>query len=327
MIVKNTPEIRKHLPVNINLSIENLKPFIGRSEIKYLIPLLGLEQYEEIKAYADSNTTNEDLEKLLNVCIPPIVFLSVYEGYDLLNVEFSDSGFHRNETEGKKGLYGYQERNIKGYLKNTGFNGLENVLKFLEENIDTYEKWADSEACSSAYDGLIRTASEFSKFYVQLRDSSIVFRQMKSAMQRAEDFQIRCKIGDTIVDTVKELIKDREIDQPTNNKYKLLLPYIQKPLAYLTVYEAANELGVKLTDKGMYFEEVNAGLIPDNISETSPDSKVEAIKTQTYAYGRRYLTLLANYLNDHAADFEEYTPISDDVVVADQSSKKTHTMY
>jgi len=327
MIVKNTTEIKKHLPVNINLSIDNLKPFIERTEIKYLIPVLGLEQYEALNAYAQSKETDEDLDKLMKVCIPPVIFLAVFEGYDLLNVEFSDSGFHRNETEGKKGLYGYQERNIKGYLKNTGFNGLENVLKFLEENIDTYELWADSEACSSAYDSLIRTAVEFTKFYVQLRDSSIVFRQMKSAMQRAEDFQIRCKIGDAIVDNIKELIKDREIDDPTNSKYKLLLPYIQKPLAYLTIYEAANELGVKLTDKGMYFEEVNAGLIPDNISETSPDSKVEVIKTQTYAYGRRYLTLLVNYLNEHASDFSEYTAISDDVIVADQSSKKIHTMY
>lgn len=327
MIVKNTPEIRKHLPVNISLSIENLKPFLIRAELKYLIPTIGLEQYEALNAYAEAKEFDEDLDALMQVCIPPVIFLAVFEGYDLLNVEFSDSGFHRNETENKKGLYGYQERGIKAFLKNSGFNGLDAVLEFLEKNIDTYTLWADSEACSSVYDGLIRTAKEFTKFYVQLKDSSIVFRQMKSAMQRAEDFQIRCKIGNTIVDNIKELIKDREIDDPLNSKYKLLLPYIQKALAYLTINEAANELGVKLTDKGLYFEQVDAGLIPDNISETSPDSKVETIKTQTFTYGRKYLTLLTDYLNAHTADFEEYTAISDEVIIADQSSKAIHTMY
>jgi hypothetical protein len=126
---------------------------------------------------------------------------------------------------------------------------------------------------------------------------------------------------------VKELVKDREIDNPENAKYKALLPLIQKPLAYLTIEEGAKELGVKLTDTGLFFEEVNAGLIPDNISATSPDNKIEPIIHQAHANGKKYLSLLVEFLNDNTTDYPEYTEISQVVEVADQSSKKIYTAY
>lgn len=326
MIVNTTAEIRQYLPVNISLSIENLKPFIEPVEQKYLVKVIGQEQYDSINDYVKSNVYNEKNAALLKHCLPPVVFLSVLEGFDFLNVEFSDSGFHRNESDTKKGLYGYQERNIKSFLKNSGFNALENLLKFLEEHIDDYPKWADSDECTNAYDSLIRNATEFTKFWVQLKGSAIVFRQLKSAMQRAEDFHIRGLIGDKLIDSIKELIKDREIDLPEKNKYKLLLPYIQKPLAYLTVYEGADELGAKLTDKGLYFEEVSNST--DNISEVITSERIEIIKMQARTSGKIYLTNLIDYLNKHNVYFaEEYTPINNTVVVADQTDKKIYTAY
>lgn len=328
MIIRNTAEVRQFLPANINLSIEGLKPFIEPVEQKYLVKVLGQEQYDIINEYASSTTADENKDKLIKQCIPPVVFLSVLEGFDLLNVELSDVGFRRSESEAKKSLYGYQERNIKAFLKNAGFNGLETLLKFLEDNIETYTVWADSDECTNAYDSLIRNATEFTKFWVQLKGSAIVFKQLKSAMQRAEDFQIRAVVGNTLIDTVKELIKDREIDNAENAKYKLLLPYIQKPLAYFTIHEGAEELGAKLTDKGLYFEQVDAGLIPDNISETSPADKVAIIKEQAYNNGKRYIATLTDYLKAHSTDFAtEYTPISTVIEVADQTNKKTFTAY
>lgn len=326
MIINTTAEIRQYLPVNISLSIKNLKPFIEPVEQKYLVKVIGQAQYDIINDYAKSTVYDDDKDALLKLCMPPVVFLSVLEGFDFLNVEFSDSGFHRNESDTKKNLYGYQERNIKAFLKNSGFNALENLLKFLEDNIDTYQEWADSDECTNAYDSLIRNATEFTKFWVQLKGSAIVFRQLKSAMQRAEDFQIRAVVGNTLIDTIKELIKDREIDNAENAKYKLLLPYIQKPLAYFTIYEGADELGAKLTDKGLYFEDVSNST--DNISETSPADKVAIIKEQAYNNGKRYITSLTDYLKAHSTDFAtEYTPISTVIEVADQTNKKTYTAY
>lgn len=327
MIIKNTAQIRKHIPVNISLDIKNLQPFIVLAEVKYLIPLLSIEQYNDLDAYAASATKDDAKEELLQQCMAPVIWLALLDGFDLLNIQISDAGMHRNETDQKKGLYGYQERNIKAYLKNSGFNGLDNILAFLEEHIDDYQLWADSTACSMAYDSLIISAKEFTKVYAPLKDSSIVFRNMKSAMQRVEDFQLRTRIGDAIIDNLKELIQDREINDPANAKYKALLSYIHKPLAYLTVEESIAELGAKFTDMGLLFEEVNAGLIPDNISATNPDAKVQAIAKQCNATGRKYLSMLVDYLNAHTDDFPEYTEIRQIVEEADQSSKKIFRAY
>lgn len=249
MIIRNTAEIRQVLPANINLSIDGVKPFIDPVEQQYLVKVIGLEQYNIINAYAKSNAPDPNKDALIKQCIPPVVFLAVLKGFDFLNVELSDSGFHRTESDTKKSLFGYQERNIKAFLKEAGFSGLETLLKFLEDNIDTYTAWANSDECTNAYDSLIRNAAEFTKHYVQLCNSAIVFRHLKSAMQRAEDFYISSFVGSGLINHVKELIKDREIDDPLNSKYKLLLPYLQKPLAYFTIYEGTDELGAKISDK------------------------------------------------------------------------------
>jgi len=326
MIVRNTAEVRQFLPANIELSIEGLKPFIEPVEQKYLVKVLGQEQYDIINEYASLNTADANKDALIKQCIPPVVFLSVLEGFDLLNVELSDIGFRRSESESKKSLYGYQERNIKAFLKNAGFNALETLLKFLEDNIEIYTVWANSDECTNAYDSLIRNATEFTKFWVQLKGSSIVFKQLKSAMQRAEDFQIRAVVGNILIDTVKELIKDREIDNVENAKYKLLLPYIQKPLAYFTIYEGADELGAKLTDKGLYFENITNG--EDDVAETSQNDKVAIIKEQAYSNGKRYMATLLDYLKLHSIEFEtEYTQTSTLIEVSDQTDKKIYTAY
>ena len=324
MIFQTTEQIKRFLPANISLDIATIKPFIEAVEQQHLRSVLGAEQLDALLDYSNGVNNDEHLEALLEKCFAPVLHLAIFTGFDLINVNLGDSGFRQNVTENAKSLYGYQERNIKEYLSLNGYNGLDSILSFLEANESHYPLWADSEACSLAYTNLIRNAAEFTAIYSPLRNSSLIFRLLKSAITEVEDFEIKPMLGDVLYETMLEMVKDREMNLVGNLKYKKLLAYVQKPLVYLSVAKGAEDLGAKFTNRGLLFETVDPGA--DDVKATAETEKVMRIVKHAEATGRGYLTSLRNYLIANAAEFTEYVAPVDISVYPDQSGKKIHTM-
>lgn len=325
MIFQTTDQIRQYLPANISLEVDTLKPYINAVEQQHLLSVLGAEQLDALLDYSNGVNTDEHLQPLLEKCLAPVLYLAIFTGFDLINVSFSDSGFRRNETDGSKSLYGYQERNIKEYLSTNGYNGLDNILTFLEANEADYPLWADSEACSLAYTNLIRNAAEFTAIYSPLRNSALIFRLLKSAITEVEDFEIKPLLGDDLYEMLLELVKDREINDVANLKYKKLLAEVNKPLAYLSIARGAHELGAKFTNRGLLFETVEPGA--DDVKAQAEAEKVARIVTNADRTGRGYLTTLRNYLIANATAFTEYVAPVDTSEYPDQTGKKVHTMF
>lgn len=325
MIFQATEQIRKFLPANISLDVENIAPYLNQAEQLYLGNVLGSEQLAALLDYSNDINTDEKLDALLQVCMPAVLHLAIYDNFDLLNVTFSDAGFRRSESETSKSLFGYQERNIKANLSKLGFNELDAILVFLEKNEADYPLWADSDACSLAYSNLLRNAAEFTAIYTPLRGSSLIFRLLKSALTETEDFDIKPILGEDLFDKLLEMVKDREIDLPDNSDYKKLLGVCQKPLAYLAIARGAETIGAGFTDIGLLFKTVEPGL--DDIKASNDASNVASIVSKAYANGRGYITQLYSYLELNSDKFSEFVQPVDVSEYPDQTGKKVHTMY
>jgi len=128
-----------------------LKPHIENAENRYIKPLLGLPMYYSLQEFyeADYPQSPSDKEKLQKELLVKVQFATVhlafFVGFDFLNISFTDAGFQRIETERTKGLFKYQEDSIKAYFSETGLNALDDVLVFLEVNIDSFEEFMNSE--------------------------------------------------------------------------------------------------------------------------------------------------------------------------------------
>lgn len=325
MIFQSTEQVKQFLPANISLELSTLKPFIDAAEQKYLLMVLGDEQLDALLSYSQGINADEHLDALMQKCLAPVLFLAIFDGFDLLNVTFSDSGFRRPESETSKSLYGYQERNIKTFLSVNGYNGLDSILAFLEANEANYKLWADSTACSMAYTNLLRNAAEFTAIYSPLRGSSLIFRLLKSAITETEDFDIKPVLGIALFEKLLEMVKDRDIDIVANIEYKRLLAYVLKPLAYLSIARGADDIGAKFTDKGLLFESIEPGL--DDTKAAADAENVQKIKQKAYNTGRGYLAALKTYLADNSTKFPDYVTPVDTSEYPDQSGKKIHTMY
>ena len=161
MLVRTIEEIREFLPVNVSLEYARVQPIIYEVENR-VINVIGIELYTELDDYLDTpapaNTSYDTAIKLLRSAIAWLLF---DVGYDILNTQFSNQGFHRVETEqgGKKPLFQRQEIMLRKSFRETGNNRLDQVLAYLENNSVEFSVWTASSSYTAIRDNYIWTTT------------------------------------------------------------------------------------------------------------------------------------------------------------------------
>jgi hypothetical protein len=254
MLVTNNTEIRKFLPASVSITFARIEPFIEVAEKKYIKEVFGLAFLTELNAYHKLETQdNEYLNEVLSMTQRSVTYLAFYEGFDILSVSIKDTGFFRVENNENKSLFNYQEKKLRDYFSNTGYNTLEDVLEYMEANLAQFTTWADSDAYQNNRKYFINSAKEFTEIYKPLKKSRLVFLNIQSDLKAAEDFDIKSILGTALFDKLKDLVLDKDIEEAEFIEYKKLLPYVQNVLAYRTVVRCIKNLGANFTDKGLFF--------------------------------------------------------------------------
>lgn len=313
MIVTLNTEIREFLPASVSISYERIAPFIEVAENKYLKEVLGFEFLEELNNYYEGSAQETtEMNKVLKYAQRAVTYLAFFEGFDVLNVSIKDTGFFRVENQENKSLFNYQERNLRDYFSKTGYNALEDILEYMENNLTKFDTWANSDAYQKQREHLINTAKDFTKIYRPLKNSRLVFLNMLSDLTAAEDFDIKEILGTDLFEKLKDLVLDKDIEEAPFVEYKKLLPYVQKPLAYFTVARTVNNLGANFTDKGLLFAQY-AVSSPNHKIETQDSEKILAVIESAESNAKQYVDQLEDYLVDNKSSLPEYAEyIGDD---------------
>ena len=312
-LINNTAEIKIYLPVSVSMVFERPKPFIDVAENEYLKAVIGKDFLAELNDYYEGSIQdNEFWNQALEYAQRAIVYLAWYEGFDVLNVSMKDTGFVRAENENNKSLFNYQEKNLRTAFSKTGFNSLEQLIVYMEENISEFPTWKASDEYSEQKDYFINTSVRFTEIYNALRASRLVYMNILSDMTLAEDFDISPVIGPPLFAKMKTIIKDGTITETGNAAYLALLPYIQKPTAYYTIGRCVINLGANFQEKGLFFSSFE--VIDKNAQKEvqDPAKTLELIDTANDA-ARKYKDALIDYLDANKDDIPEYADwIGDD---------------
>ena len=264
---KNAEEMRKYISVNVSLDFEVVQPYIIQAERKYVKRLLGVAQYTELINYYNSinqgsgsgsisgsgninvGAKSAKLAELLEMVQLPLINLAIYSGIELILTKVSSQGAYRIEGDKQKGLFQYQENSLKNSFKNSGFDGLDDLLLFLEENKNDFPNWKNSSAYTETKTFFINSTKDFDDIY-SINESRLVFLTLKKYMRLVENSYIISFICDPLFNELKKEIAADNIT-PANKK---ILPHLQTAVAYATVARCAIEMGMTWSDKGLYFE-------------------------------------------------------------------------
>ncbi len=300
MLVRTTEHIRTVIPVNARADFENFEPYVDAVEDQFIIPVLGQALYDELdETIADDNGSDDQL-KLLKKVRYSLVHLVMYKGFDMLNVTYDTSGFERLKDNS---IYRYQEENLKSTFKNEGYNGIDKLLEYLQAKIATFESFKSSAFYADMQRSFFPTTLEFSKEY-RIGNSRLVFLQVSRFFTQVLDFKIKPVLGAALFDKVLAEMK-KESEQDPN--LMALIPYIRKPLAYLSVSDGFNELGMQITAKGLLFETQESNSSSNIKMTQATDAQKLVVLDKAKINGERYLNMLLDYLKNNAATYPDFT--------------------
>ena len=325
MLLQTISEIKEFLPIGVGNDFNRLKPHIENAENKYIKPLLGIAIYDELQEFYDEfpydNPTEvqEITTELLYKVQHSVIHLAYFIGYDFLNVSISDSGFNRLETENKKGLFKYQEDNLKKYFSDSGFNSLDDILVFLETNIAHFGEFKATANWTEFKGSFIPNVAVLEKIPFNIFGSRLTFLSLKPHLAFVEDTTIKLALGTDIYDEIKAgMILD---DIP--EKVSKILPYIRKPLIYFASALFMSETGATLGNNALYFDksESTAGGISNKVPATE-ERIMDLIKRNNFI-GNSYLDILKTFLISEAESWSNFDGKTGSLFNRDNTNKKT----
>lgn len=317
-------EIREFVPVSSSSDFDSVAPHIANAERDYLIPVIGTAMYEKLMVFYKTEfyevitEAEQKTAELLHLVQSAVIHIAYWIGFDLLNSHISDGGFKRTESTSVKGLFKYQEENLKTYFRTNGFNCLDTVLQYLETNSSYFGEFSESPSFTLLKSAFIPTTDIFNEL-IFINKSRLTFLRMKAHMQLIEDTEISTILGPTAFAFMKlEMLKANP-----EAKVTALLSYIRKPVAYLASALLMEESGADLTDNGLFFTSTVSGFNNDTERKPATSERIAILVNRNRNIGNAYLDQLRSYLAANSSEWSEVTPSSGKVFRRDNTNKKT----
>ena len=337
MFLKTIDEIRNVLKISSSVDFEVLKPVLETVECEFFRPVLGTAMHDKLQSFYDSSpdqffvpeadqapapSTEEiakAMSKLLKLAQSAEIHLAYWYGFDLLNVQIMNDGFKRTETEKVKGLFKYQEDNLKEFFKHAGFNGMDAMLEYMDGTDKLcFPEFHESETGKQLKEMFIPRTDIFDQFYY-IGNSRLLFMRLKPHLKVVEDLRIKIVLGNTNYNFIKaEMVKEEP-----DAKVIAILPYIRRPISYFSTALLMEETGSDLRDKGLVFESIKSNYSDHSSKGPSSESRIIAMIQRNKNLGDSYLNVLRNYLLENAAAWNDYTQPRSGIVNRDNKGKKT----
>lgn len=325
MLFKTISEIKEFLPIGVGNDFNRLKPHIENAENKFIKTLLGPAMFDELQEFYDEmpypepTVVQEAMAELLHKVQHSVIHLAYFIGFDFLNVSISDSGFQRLESENKKGLFKYQEDNLKKYFSDSGFNSLDDILVFLETNIAHFSEFKAAPNWTEFIGSFIPNVAVLEKIPFNIFGSRLTFLSLKPHLAFIEDTTIKLALGTEIYNEIKAGMLLDEVPA----KISAILPYIRKPLIYFASALFMTETGASLGNNALYFDqkESTSGSVNNQIPATE-ERIMDLIKRNNFI-GNSYLDILKTYLLSEAESWANFDGKTGSLFNRDNTDKKT----
>ena len=296
MIIKTNTDVQKFVSKSLALgNFDNLKPSLENALISYILPLVGIEFIDKLEiVYSDENAS-ELYKKALEKTQRALVFYGLMEDAKVADVIRTSTGLQIVETSSNKTAFEYQKRDLIKKYADDADTFTDDLLEFMEKNKDTFKEFSENISIySKTKEFIINNAKEFTTFR-NINESRRTFIALKGSMKDVELLKIKPSIGNTVFDTLKEMILDDDL----NEKYKALHDLLKPAFANLVIADAIPELNFKFKAGGVEL----TSFAQSNTKSTLVDDEFKKYILNCQTKGLAYLKEAVDYVNANPTDF------------------------
>jgi len=292
-------EIRPYIAVSNALSFRTMRTALQNAFGLFIRPIVGdkivTKLYSIYNSITDISVISEDTDntdyRLLYYAQRANAFLAFWYDYDEMQVLIGDSGPKRQESEKAKTPYKYQELSLKNGFKQKGFDALDNIIAFLEDNISAYPDYKESDNYSETLDAIVRNAKEVNMYY-SISNSRLIYLRLKPNIRVIEDTIIAPRIGSDLYDEFKTNLKETDPDEKYIKLRDKLLPVV----VFYSIQKLLLETG-SITDRGLFFASLKGNEGSYESLDPVADNRIVLQANKAEADAISYWELVEKYLN------------------------------
>jgi hypothetical protein len=248
MLIKSITDLKKYVAVVGTLNIEVLEPYINDAQEKYLRKHIGAELLGLIDTWYNDTTpeTNADYTALLPYLQNPLSKLAMYLAAPSLDLKITDSGFAVVSTQQLAPASDKRVAALREAMLMQGYDSIDALLTFLEENADSYPEWVETEGYTTSYSTFVRNTDQFDKI-INIGGSRLKFQELRPVMDNVDLLQIEPVISKALADAMREELKNDAM----SDENLVIYPLLQRAEANLAAADAG--MGEKFRNIGLAF--------------------------------------------------------------------------
>ncbi|MCB0597769.1 MAG: hypothetical protein KDD28_27065 [Phaeodactylibacter sp.] len=290
---------------NMSLELSSIEPGLYAAFHNHLKPWLGTAFFNEIATALEEDSLSTEQTALLPYLRRPLGMLGLHEYTKIGGIQFSEGGLFRMEAENYKTAYKYQVTDLKRFYLYNGYEALEHLLTYLEDNESDFSTWAASAGYIRNKALLINSAEDFRKHYSN-DINRYSFEYLRSLLEDIDAFAIHPLLGDEQYEELKANILAKNLSA----KEQQLVYYLQRAVANFAIKEALRRQWIRLEGRTLVSNEI---LEPQGYErEGSPTGvQISLAYMRQDEWANRNLSYATKYLADNLSDFPLYSAYLD----------------
>jgi len=318
-LIKTIDEVKNQCSIiELNMNILSLASYIGSAE-KYIKECLGSALYTALGA-SYNGTIAVPYIALLPYVQKPLANIALYYWINGGQLQVNDKGVQIDHSGASKTAFQWQIDAWKADLEQDGFNGLDELLQFLQDNKATYTTWvADTNAFTINKAFFNPDAVSFHKI-LAIDNSHRTFKALSPYIQQAHDMELKAMLGDTFYDELKAALL---ADSLTADQ-KLLVPNLKKMEVYYGMAKAVENLRFTVKNNGLRIFETLSTIENAHTSKEATALDANAFARRMTENGNTYSKILEKYLNKNANTYPTWKA-SDNYT--DPDAERTSSTY
>jgi hypothetical protein len=244
LLIKDEIELKEILGgVQMQISMSTMQPFLTKSLLEHIEPVLGADFLEEVSSYTETSHAHE--KKLLQYLKIALCHYALAHAAPQLTIAIGDVGMALNVQGGMAAVPKWTYAELVRTGLNTGDTFLEKALTYLEKHEDTevetvkvFKTWLDSEYCTLLKNSFLQNATVMTKHYPALQGSRRMFLKLDGYISEIENDWFPNQLGATVA---ADLLSNRDSEM---EHYKKVVGYVRFVVANKAMSKAIPFLNI-----------------------------------------------------------------------------------
>lgn len=290
MLVKSVDTIKKYIPNSTSIEFSIFESFIAVAEQNEIIPVIGRNLYNVLNGTGGSGEV-ADYTALLPYVQRPIVYFAMAKAVPILDVKLTPNGFGITMDGNIAPASKDRVAAFREGVEESAYDGIENLLAYLEENAAKYPEYNKSAAKTH----LLNNANDIDNYFNTNR-SRRLFLKLESLISRVEIFDVAGEISSELL---TDIIAKNAAGTLTSS-YNKIINDLKAATAYLAI-----SYGITSMANDIQFNRIVRRYNIGQSSYTS-EQQLQQLKEQFHTMGVQHLMKAKVYILDNVDDFTLY---------------------